>query len=163
MRQQKDGWYPFARAWLGDLNSPDKAFPGTETCSLYTLSKAWSMWSPHTLEALSKAPPVESAWALGTVLAINLHDESSAGYASGVAAKYQAQLLDKVGQHDLAIHSRVLGNVMYFMTSLTCTPETVKAVEGALREVFGLPPMPDPIEGDKEDSQSSLQTGVNSP
>jgi hypothetical protein len=38
----------------------------------------------------------------------------------------------QAGEKGWCVHSRVLGNVIYFMTSLTVSPETVKAVEDLL-------------------------------
>ena len=58
------------------------------------------------------------------------------GYSSNVASSLQAHLLNKTAERDLAIHSRVLGNVLYLMTSQVSEVETVRTIEGILLDAL---------------------------
>lgn len=106
----------------------------------------WSMWSAAFVDRTSRCADVESVIALGSVLAIRLRDENSGksslphrstgtarltafreGYNSGAAAGLQEKLAR--GDGGFGIHSRVLGNVLYLMTSQTTEVEVVRAVE----------------------------------
>jgi dethiobiotin synthetase/adenosylmethionine--8-amino-7-oxononanoate aminotransferase len=93
----------------------------------------WSFWSPNTLTALSHSPRVSGVWALGTVLALTLRsDNSTSGYTSNAAATLQQRLLAERDEEGAGIHSRVLGNVLYLMTSLTTDPPAVRRIEKML-------------------------------
>ena len=97
----------------------------------------WSFWSPDTLMALSHSPRVSGVWALGTVLALTLHsDNSTSGYTSNAAATLQQRLLVERDEEGAGIHSRVLGNVLYLMTSLTTDPPAVRRIEKMLIHVL---------------------------
>ncbi|KAH8805322.1 hypothetical protein F5884DRAFT_679409 [Xylogone sp. PMI_703] len=118
-------WKPFKDDWIQDnadsfSRQPDPKVPES--------SGVWSMWSRSFLEQVSMFSNVESAFALGSVLAIKLHDDSTSGYNSNVASGFQKKLLQS-SIEDFNIHSRVLGNVFYIMTSQISSPEIVRAIE----------------------------------
>ena len=109
----------------------------------------FSFFSPHTLTRLSHSPKVSSVIALGTVLAIALRDTAGSGYSSNAAVELQKVLLlpttTKTNtsfaggveqQKEGGIHCRVLGDVLYVMTSLTTKREVVEGLEGRLVEVL---------------------------
>ncbi|KAK5076816.1 hypothetical protein LTS08_005987 [Lithohypha guttulata] len=91
----------------------------------------FSFFSPETLNKISKHPLVDSCFALGTVLALTLHSSTS-GYNSTAAASLQARLLTTLDEQDRGVHSRVLGDVIYFMTSLETNEGEVRALEGTI-------------------------------
>jgi dethiobiotin synthetase/adenosylmethionine--8-amino-7-oxononanoate aminotransferase len=101
----------------------------------------WSMWSKPTVTTLSHHPKVDSVIALGSVLAVTLKDPRGAGYTSNVALGLRDALLNQhgVGQDSVSIHSRVLGNVLYLMASMTTKPEHLKAVERVLLQKLEVP------------------------
>lgn len=90
-------------------------------------SKPWSMWSADTLLNLSHLDRVDSAMALGTVIALTLRDTSGkGGYASSASADLVASLRSAHQDgHPFDIHVRPLGNVIYVMCSLN-TPAKVR-------------------------------------
>lgn len=109
-----------------------------------TSSTIWSVWSRDFVTKISLSASVESVVALGSVLAIRLHDGVNPGmyrhlvtlsrtdwccigYSSTAACGLQTQLQDGVG--DFNIHSRVLGNVLYLMASQISTAETLGTIE----------------------------------
>ena len=111
--------------------------------SIPTSNHPFSFFSPHTLTRLSHSPKISSVIALGTVLAITLRDMagsgSGSGYSSNAAVELQKILLlpretatGEVG----GIHCRILGDVLYVMTSLTTKREVVEGLEGRLVEVL---------------------------
>lgn len=102
----------------------------------------WSVWEKSFVEALSKHKSVEGAWALGSVLAVHMKT-TTAGYVSNSANGLQAALREGYAKEFQGVenggwnvHSRVLGNVLYFMTGLTTTEETVKRVQNILMYVL---------------------------
>ncbi|KAF2272973.1 PLP-dependent transferase [Westerdykella ornata] len=95
---------------------------------------AWSMWTKSTVTRLSHHRRVDSVIALGSVLAVALKDEEGAGYTSNAAIGLRDALLNDIGEDGMSIHSRVLGNVLYLMASMTTEPVHLTAVEKALLE-----------------------------
>ena len=110
----------------------------------------WSMWSPELVRDLSGIDSVEGIFALGTVLSMALKDTQGGGTFHSVhppSLFYKMIILyaDYPGynsnaarglQQKLAashVHSRVLGNVLYVMASLTSTPASVQRMEELLR------------------------------
>ncbi|OJJ69057.1 hypothetical protein ASPBRDRAFT_46339 [Aspergillus brasiliensis CBS 101740] len=93
--------------------------------------EVWSVWSHGLVGELSHAPGVEGLFALGTVLSIALKDTQGGGYTSTAAQGLQ-QRLAAGGEH-FAVHSRVLGNVLYLMASVTSTPDALREIEEVLR------------------------------
>lgn len=53
------------------------------------------------------------------------------GYTSNAAKGLQQQLA--IGGDQFNVHSRVLGNVLYLMSSVTSKPETLQELENLLR------------------------------
>jgi bifunctional dethiobiotin synthetase / adenosylmethionine---8-amino-7-oxononanoate aminotransferase len=99
--------------------------------------KCWSFWCPDTLTALSHSPRISGVWALGTVLALTLRsDDSTSGYTSNAAATLQQRLLVERDEEGAGIHSRILGDVLYLMTSLTTDPPAVRRIEKMLIQVL---------------------------
>lgn len=112
-------------------------------------SDVWSVWSQSLLQDLSRAETVESVFGIGTVLSISLrdaegggkqicidsfmnkHSNISTGYTSTAAKGLQQKLA--VGGDQFNVHSRVLGNVLYLMSSVTSKPESLKEMEKLLR------------------------------
>lgn len=103
----------------------------------------WSLWSTSFVNEASSLPHVEGVMAMGTVLAVYLKAADGAGYQSTAAASLLHQLRYGApttsdsssavpGGLPFNIHARPLGNVVYFMTSLTSKPTTLRAVEGSL-------------------------------
>ncbi|THW28058.1 PLP-dependent transferase [Aureobasidium pullulans] len=88
----------------------------------------WSMWSQDFVRELSLKSNVESVFALGSVLAISLKDPAGSGYTSTAATGLRDTLLHDSSEEN-AIHSRVLGNVLYLMASMTTTPETIASIQ----------------------------------
>lgn len=99
---------------------------------------AWSLWSPDAVSKLVRTPGVDSALALGCVLAIELvvGDGGAGGYSSQAAAGVLAQLRHGASGDGLAIHARPLGNVLYLMASLNSKAETLRSVEGQLQQAL---------------------------
>ncbi|KAH7398208.1 pyridoxal phosphate-dependent transferase [Pyrenochaeta sp. MPI-SDFR-AT-0127] len=100
--------------------------------------EAWSMWSQGFVLDLSQHKRVEHVNALGSVLAVSLQDNSGSGYSSSAAIGLRDALLNKVTDTKVQIHSRVLGNVIYLMASMTTKPEHLAAVERAFMEKLEL-------------------------
>jgi dethiobiotin synthetase/adenosylmethionine--8-amino-7-oxononanoate aminotransferase len=132
-------WDEFKADW--DSKSLTSASPGP--------SDVWSVWSQSLLQDLSRAEAVESVFGIGTVLSISLrdaqgggkqffidsfmnkHSNKSTGYTSTAAKGLQQKLA--VGGDQFNVHSRVLGNVLYLMSSVTSKPESLKEMEKLLR------------------------------
>ncbi|KAJ5737093.1 Pyridoxal phosphate-dependent transferase major region subdomain 2 [Penicillium malachiteum] len=93
--------------------------------------EVWSVWSNALLKDLSCAESVESVFAIGTVLSISLRDEQGGGYTSNAAKGLQQNF--RAGGDQFNVHSRVLGNVLYLMSSVTSKPESLKEMERLLR------------------------------
>ncbi|THY36279.1 PLP-dependent transferase [Aureobasidium pullulans] len=116
MQEMDEGstWTSFKSAW--------KQEEGDAKQSL------WSMWSQDFVRDLSLRSNVESVFALGSVLAISLKDPAGSGYTSTAATGLRDTLLHDSSEEN-AIHSRVLGNVLYLMASMTTTPETIASIQ----------------------------------
>lgn len=104
----------------------------------YPTPKVWSVWSLGFVRALSHAQNVDNVWALGSVLSVALRDEQGTGYTSNAAKVVQKELLKDLGQ-GWNIHSRVLGNVIYLMTSQTSTEQDVRDWESRVAGALQLP------------------------
>jgi dethiobiotin synthetase/adenosylmethionine--8-amino-7-oxononanoate aminotransferase len=90
------------------------------------------MWSKDFVEAISHKAPIDHVFALGNVLAIAYKDAGGSGYTSSASLGLHKKLLEE--RDGWAIHNRVLGNVIYFMTSQTSRPEQVNQVEERILE-----------------------------
>ncbi|PLB41086.1 adenosylmethionine-8-amino-7-oxononanoate aminotransferase [Aspergillus candidus] len=94
--------------------------------------EVWSVWSHDLVRDLSCAESVNGVFAIGTVLVVSLQDlHGSGGYTSTAARGLQQKL--SAGGPNFAVHSRVLGNVLYLMSSVTSRPTALREIEGLLR------------------------------
>lgn len=98
----------------------------------------WSQWSQAFVRDLSNhTAQVESVWALGSVLAISLRDGSGkGGYTSNVAHGLREKLYAGESRDGWNIHSRVLGNVLYLMTSQIAEESHIRAWEGRVKRAL---------------------------
>lgn len=115
-------------------------------------AKTWSMWDKPLVVWLSYHEAVDHVIAIGSVLAIALKDEQGSGmfwnsslapghaclleigYTSNAAAGLRDALLIDRSYTAVSIHSRVLGNVIYLMASLTTSPKDLRTVGDALKQ-----------------------------
>lgn len=119
-------WSNFQSPWTPPSNQSTSTSKSTSTT-------AFSFFSLTTLTRLSHHARVSGCFALGTVLAVTLHSPGGgSGYTSTAAASLQSRLLTTLDADGAGIHSRVLGDVLYMMTSLTTTEEQVASLEGSL-------------------------------
>ncbi|KAJ6002975.1 hypothetical protein N7451_005522 [Penicillium sp. IBT 35674x] len=122
-KMDKDGsWDGYRADWQ---NTPSSTTSAPEV---------WSVWSNGLLKDLSCAESVESVFAIGTVLSISLRDAEGAGYNSTAAKGLQQKLA--AGGDQFNVHSRVLGNVLYLMSSVTSKPESLQELESLLRSAL---------------------------
>jgi dethiobiotin synthetase/adenosylmethionine--8-amino-7-oxononanoate aminotransferase len=95
-----------------------------------TTQEIGSIWDLEVVKKVSNLDNVEGVVAIGTVLAITLKDNEGGGYTSSAAEGVKMRLSEvKDGEF---IHSRVLGNVIYFMTSLNTKKSVVRNVESRI-------------------------------
>ncbi|KAK4215566.1 pyridoxal phosphate-dependent transferase [Rhypophila decipiens] len=99
-----------------------------------TRQNSWSFWPRDFVHSLSQLIVVAEVWALGCVLAVHL--SGPAGYTSAQAYRFQVALRSRDKDKDWNIHTRPLGNVLYIMTSLTTTHETMTLVAERLLDVL---------------------------
>ncbi|KAF5367111.1 hypothetical protein D9758_004032 [Tetrapyrgos nigripes] len=107
-------------------------------------STVWSLWDPSFIDAVSRMERVSDVMALGTVLAIKLVDDN-AGYTSHSAEEVFKPLLapedDRIlfsspGGAPFGVHYRTLGNIAYFMCSLTTTRGNLQTLEDKLWQIL---------------------------
>lgn len=104
----------------------------------------WSMWSTKTVDQLSKLSNVESVMTLGSVLAVELKDDKTAGYSSSVSKSIIQNLrsaefkngFDGTSETGVNLFARPLGNIIYLMTSQVTTQQGVRQCEQALLETL---------------------------
>ncbi|KAK1971950.1 dethiobiotin synthase [Colletotrichum sublineola] len=127
--------------WAVPVASDTRASQSGSSSSSGSTSPVWSVWSHSFVDWVSRQTGrVDGVWALGSVLAIHMRDSEGAGYSSTAAADVQSGLLrgeDGPGGARWNVHSRVLGNVLYVMTSQTTRQEDVQRLETLLRRVLG--------------------------
>ncbi|KAL1977162.1 hypothetical protein VTN31DRAFT_21 [Thermomyces dupontii] len=99
-----------------------------------SVASVWSRWSLDLVRDLSRADSVDSVFAIGSVLSITLRDQHGGGYTSTAARGLQSRLAQ--GMNGFNIHSRVLGNVLYLMASMTTKRETLREIEVLLRRAL---------------------------
>jgi dethiobiotin synthetase/adenosylmethionine--8-amino-7-oxononanoate aminotransferase len=138
------GWQGFKQEWNKDERN------GTTTSEGASL---WSMWSKDFVYSVSKHSRVDFVNALGSVLAVSLKDSAGSGkssyilslsirrltaydlgYTSSASVGLRDALLHKASGSSIKIHSRILGNVIYLMASMTAKPEHLADVEKAFLE-----------------------------
>lgn len=125
---EKSSWSAFARSW-----SPTS--PSSSINPINLDSHTWSTWNASIITALSHKSRVSHINALGSVLSISLKDEAGGGYTSTAATSLQKSLLQP--KNAWSIHSRVLGNVIYFMASQTATPGQIRQIEERIWDELG--------------------------
>ena len=123
------GWEVFKSQWGSTSSSCSSA--GNLVPASNAAPIVFSFFSPATLVELSHHEKVASCFAVGTVLALTLQSKE-AGYTSTATASLQARLLTTLDSEGAGVHSRVLGDVIYFMTSLTTTVDQVMRLEQSL-------------------------------
>jgi dethiobiotin synthetase/adenosylmethionine--8-amino-7-oxononanoate aminotransferase len=132
MERAKKGpeWKGFREQWTLDQQHRTP----TDTVGTSGENRLWSMWSQQFVHELSKHERVEYVNALGSVLAVSLVDEAGSGYTSSAAVGLRDALLHDASTSEVQIHSRILGNVIYLMASMTAQREHLSAVEAAFVE-----------------------------
>ncbi|EAW08757.1 adenosylmethionine-8-amino-7-oxononanoate aminotransferase [Aspergillus clavatus NRRL 1] len=130
MKMENNGtWDEYRRDWKPQSLSKTAKVTGEDDCP-----EVWSVWSHDLLRDLSYAESVESIFAIGTVLSISLKDAQGGGYTSTAAQGLRQRL--SAGGPRFNVHSRVLGNVLYLMSSVTSKTESLREVEGLLRSAL---------------------------
>lgn len=133
-------WDGFKQAWSSDGSGGNGAVAAArrelvkEASSSAPSANVYSFFPPSLLHRLSHHPRLAGCFALGTVLVLKMAAPpgSAGGYTSTATTELQARLLteldtEKGAKHaGTAIHSRVLGDIIYFMTSLTTTETGVE-------------------------------------
>jgi dethiobiotin synthetase/adenosylmethionine--8-amino-7-oxononanoate aminotransferase len=119
-------WRGFREQWTLDAEHGTARTSGED--------RLWSMWTKPFVHELSKHERVEYVNALGSVLAVSLVDEGGSGYTSSAAVGLRDALLHDVQASQVQIHSRILGNVIYLMASMTAKREHLAAVEAAFTD-----------------------------
>ena len=133
--EQKGVWDAFADDWKGDAGAVVSG--NSAGNDAVRSSSAWSMWSRDFVVGLSFREDVESVLALGSVLAVSLRDPAGSGYTSTAAIGVRDRLLAGAAGAEQVVHSRVLGNVLYLMASITSSKETVVHVEEMVKAALG--------------------------
>ncbi|KIX07086.1 dethiobiotin synthase [Rhinocladiella mackenziei CBS 650.93] len=122
-RMDTDGtWDRFKQSWISP--STLTSFTLASSPAPSSSSNVYSFFPPSLLRALSHHPRLNGCFALGTVLVLKVVSEGS-GYTSTASSSLQSRLLTLLDSDGCGIHSRVLGDVIYFMTSLTTAEEQV--------------------------------------
>jgi dethiobiotin synthetase/adenosylmethionine--8-amino-7-oxononanoate aminotransferase len=111
------------RGWTGHYSEPR--------------ADVWSIWPRDFVEDVSRSERVLGVWALGSVLAVHLRDVAGSGYSSNAALGLRESL--GLGRADddggpWNVHSRVLGNVLYIMTSQVTSETSVRQLCELLME-----------------------------
>ncbi|KAK2782792.1 hypothetical protein FQN52_000615 [Onygenales sp. PD_12] len=133
IKMEEEGhWEGFVNDWSGGSRAAaDQVGPAGHRQH----PGVWSSWSQQLVRDLSYAESVNGVFALGSVLSIALRDQDGAGYNSNAAASLQRHL-GMATSEGFNVHSRVLGNVLYLMSSLTSKPDLLRMIEKALRSAL---------------------------
>ena len=119
--EAEGAWQVYQGAWR-----PPSSAETNQNVSL------WSFWNQASVKRLSESTKVEGVIALGSVLAMYLKTkEGQGGYTSNAAAELQSQLLG-TSEGGFGVHSRVLGNVLYLMASMTSKQKSLADIETSL-------------------------------
>lgn len=95
----------------------------------------WSFWPDDLVVRLSRNNDcVFGVWALGSVLAIHLNDDAGAGYNSNAAVSLRDSLMRGDPEGPWNVHCRVLGNVLYLMTSQNTEQADIERLSGLLEK-----------------------------
>ncbi|KAF2427859.1 PLP-dependent transferase [Tothia fuscella] len=123
-------WDGFKGSWARGSAAGTSRSDASSESGLETNLPVWSCWSQDFVKEISHKSSVSHVIALGSVLAIALKDEAGSGYNSNASISLREKLLEtKEGWN---IHSRVLGNVIYFMAGQRTTREYLWGVEGRI-------------------------------
>ncbi|GJN83981.1 hypothetical protein PLIIFM63780_007532 [Purpureocillium lilacinum] len=129
MEQRGDWAWAKNQGWTSSSDSHSESSPG---------DRVWSSWPRHFIEELSRnTERVSGVWALGSVLAIHLRDAAGTGYSSNAAQGLREVLAkgkDSSEGGPWNVHSRVLGNVLYVMTSQTTSETSVRQIADLLKQ-----------------------------
>lgn len=116
-----------------------QGWQSTEACPT-SPDQVWSSWPREFVENLSRRSElVTGIWALGSVLAIHLRDNTGAGYSSNAAQGLRdalAQGGEDGTDRSWNVQSRVLGNVLYIMASQTTTEESIGQIADAIHNAL---------------------------
>lgn len=96
-----------------------------------TRKDIFSFYSPTAVSEISYHPLIAHCVTVGSVLALTLRSATQ-GYDSLAATSLQARLLTTLDERGRGVHSRVLGDVIYFMTGVDTRVEEVRALEKAI-------------------------------
>lgn len=134
----KGGWEEFKVQWGSGAGSVSKAsqISASSRQVAEPAPQIWSMWSKDFVIRASRMENVDSVFALGSVLSIRLLDRENSGYTSVAAAGLQKDLFEETQGRGFNIHSRVLGNVLYLMASMTTKPQDLSVIETRLVEAL---------------------------
>lgn len=121
---KKDGWI-------------DEAGTQTETTAHSTSTRhgqVWSVWPHDVVVSLSQhTSRVLGVWALGSVLAIHLKDQTHTGYTSSAAIGLRDTLIRGNVSESWNVHCRVLGNVLYLMAGQSTPKDSLDRICKLLR------------------------------
>ncbi|PGH17409.1 dethiobiotin synthase [Polytolypa hystricis UAMH7299] len=136
LHMEKSGyWNSFVDDWTSANALLKKATATTTSDPVESENPVvWSSWSHGLVRDLSYAESVEGVFALGSVLSISFRDESGGGYTSAAASGLQSKLAQ--GSPGFNVHSRVLGNVLYLMASMTSKPDELRRIEQMVRSAL---------------------------
>ncbi|KAJ4301374.1 hypothetical protein N0V90_003466 [Kalmusia sp. IMI 367209] len=131
-------WKGFKRKWAREVG--ERGEKAVDTPAQWSMKRneedigTWSMWGKPLVVWLSHHASVDHVIALGSVLAVSIKDREGSGYTSNAALGLRDALLNDVTNTKISVHSRVLGNVIYLMASLTTKPRDLEAVGDALKQ-----------------------------
>jgi bifunctional dethiobiotin synthetase / adenosylmethionine---8-amino-7-oxononanoate aminotransferase len=126
------GWSVFKEAWSKPANT-------SVTEGKTSQPSIYSFFPPELLEKLSHHPRLRGCFALGTVLVLKMASAGGAGgYTSTASTALQSRLLTLLDDDGQGIHSRVLGDVIYFMSSLTTTPQQIERIGTTLLKALDM-------------------------
>jgi len=131
-------WAKAAGGWASALPGQSEiSAPGSDA---ETDPGVWSVWERNFVLWVSRqTAAVDGVWALGSVLAIHMKDSDGGGYKSDAARRVQAALYRGSG-HGAGrwnVHSRVLGNVLYVLSSQKTSREGVDWIQQQLQLALG--------------------------
>lgn len=132
--KQNGGWdWAKQQGWVADSGAMQELGIGDSGDGAHV----WSVWPHELVTNLSrKRQSVIGVWALGSVLAIHLTDETATGYSSNIAVSLRDRLLHGDGAA-WNVHCRVLGNVLYLMTGLKTPKSEMERVSTLLEQCVG--------------------------
>lgn len=86
-------------------------------------------WTDDFVKEISRISEVDGVFSLGTVLSIYLKDEINS-YQSTIGQKFHQKL------RALNIHTRPLGNVVYFMCGQATTRDEIESLQNKIKQAF---------------------------